>query len=67
MVFVVTKMDLLGAEPLGVFSTFDRADCFVEMNATSDEDEGRYEIKEFLVDVGYEYDDPIYNDDEDDD
>jgi hypothetical protein len=70
MIYSVTKMTTLGNELCGVFSCFDEADGFVELNAVSGEDEQRYAIRGWIVDCPELADDemscPGTNDEDDD-
>lgn len=69
MIYSVTKMTMLGNELIGVFSSFEEADGFVELNAENGADERRYAIKGWIVDfpdTDEEMACPGIDDDEDD-
>ena len=50
MIYSVTKMTMLGEELKGVFSSFEEADTFVELNADDNDDEQRYTIRSWVLD-----------------
>lgn len=50
MIYSVTKMTILGNELVGVFSSFEEADGFVELTAENGQDEQRYSIRRWILD-----------------
>lgn len=71
MIYSVTKMTILGNEIVGVFSSFEEADGYVESSALNGQDEQRYAIKGWVLDLPEMEEDemycPGYDEDEDHD
>lgn len=51
MVYSVTKLTELGVEILGMFSSADQAESYMEIHSGDGEDEYRYEIKSWVLDT----------------